>query len=88
MTTLRLAIDLADRAAEAAEEGEILDVRQEAKRLLRRHPEAEHDPEEVAEALSEEAAAAGEFIARNANRSDKPFAEGARRQPSDGYGNK
>ena len=64
MNTLRLAIDLVDRAVEAAEQGELLDPRQEAEQLLRRHPEAENDFKEVAETLCEEAAAAGAELRR------------------------
>jgi hypothetical protein len=64
MTTLRLAIDLVERAAEAAEQGEPLDPRQEAKQLLRRHPEAESNLEEIAGTLTEEAAAAGAELRR------------------------
>ena len=58
MRSLRLAIALADVAAESTGRGEPLDARREAKRLLRNHPEADHTVEEVAEVLKEEVAAA------------------------------
>jgi hypothetical protein len=58
MRSLRLAIRLADLAAESTERGEPLDARSEAKRLLRDHPEADHTVEEVAAVLKEEVVAA------------------------------
>ena len=64
MATLPLAVDLADRAAEAASQGEPLHATREAKRLLREHPEADHGLDEVAEVLGEEAAAAGAVVKR------------------------
>jgi hypothetical protein len=64
MTTLPLAVDIADRAAEAASEGEPVNATREAKRLLRDHPEAQHGVDEVAEVLGEEAAAAGAVVKR------------------------
>ena len=56
METLALAMKLADLAEDAQQSDEHLDVRREAKRLVRDHPEAEMGVEDVAEALEEEAA--------------------------------
>ena len=64
MATLPLAVDLADRATEAASQGEPLNATREAKRLLREHPEADHGLDEVAEVLGEEAVAAGAVVKR------------------------
>ena len=64
MPTLPLAVDLADLVAEAAAKDEPLNAKHEAKRLVREHPEADHDINEVAEVLGEEAEAAGAELKR------------------------
>ena len=58
METLAMAIKVADLASAASERQEALDVRREAKRLVKDHPEAELSVDDVAKALEEEAAAA------------------------------
>ena len=71
VTIFRLAVDLADLAAESAEGTEPLDANKEASRLVREHPEADVSVAEVAAVLEEEAEAAGAEVAL----SDSPHAE-------------
>jgi hypothetical protein len=55
---LALAIEIADLAEKAAATGEPVDVQEEARRLVREHPEASASEQQVADALAQEAAAA------------------------------
>ena len=83
VTIFRLAVDLADVAAESAESTEPLDANKEASRLVREHPEADVSVAEVAAVLEEEAEAAGAEVAqselpgrpRNTEGFDEPGAE-------------
>ena len=58
MQKLALVIDVVDAASDAAERDEPLDAKQEATRLVHRHPEAEVSVGEVVRLLEEEVAAA------------------------------
>ena len=60
--TLPLAVEIADLVADAGEKHEALDIKREAKRLVREHPEAEVGVDEVAEVLKEERTAAIEEV--------------------------
>ena len=60
--TLPLAVEIADLVADAGETHEALDIKREAKRLVREHPEAEVGVDEVAEVLKEERTAAIEEV--------------------------
>ena len=62
MEALRLAIEMLDRVDEAHSNDEPLNPAAEAKRLVRRHPEADVSRDDVEEALRDEIAAAGGSI--------------------------
>lgn len=59
MTHLSLAVDIADNVLEADREQRPLDASSLAQQLAQSHPEAGLAPDEVHEAVREEAAAAG-----------------------------
>ena len=71
MTIFRLAVDLADLAAESAEGAEPLDANKEARRLVREHPKADVSVSEVAAVLEEEAEAAGAEVAQSDSQADR-----------------
>jgi hypothetical protein len=71
VTIFRLAVDLADVAAESAEGTEPLDANKEASRLVREHPEADVSVAEVAAVLEEEAEAAGAEVAQPDSPADR-----------------
>jgi hypothetical protein len=64
MQKLALVIDIVDVVSEAAERDEPFDAKQEARRLVYRHPEAEVSVGDVEKLLEEEVAAAEVTINR------------------------
>jgi hypothetical protein len=56
MEKLALAVKIADLASKASGRQEAIDVRREAERLVKDHPEAEMSVDEVAKALDQEMA--------------------------------
>ena len=62
MESLRLAIEMLDPVAEAETDEQSVDTKKEARRLLRRHPDADVNEEELAEVLRQELARPGSIM--------------------------